>query len=360
MKICLDLLPIPEEYGGSGRYALNLIKGFSELYDLYPNRYIIYLNNIIKKHVSIDNNNFIINSRSFKSKIARIRFEQNKLTKLVNTEEFDVFHAIANILPLKINAEKTKLITTVHDLLFLKNPSRYPITKYKYYKHYVSKTIKISHRIIVDSEYTKNDIETYFPEEKEKVRVIPLAPDPIFQPEGEKSQMGDFILTVATLEPGKGFEDLLTALEQTFRERKIKLFIAGPEGWKNKSIKKKISSLNKNHDRIKLLGFIPDPELAKLYRSAKLFIYPSLQEGFGFPVIEAMASGIPVLVPDTDHYRKITDGKTAYFNPKIKDNLLLKINKILSSKQNNSNALAWVNQYTWKDIAKKTLEVYKE
>ncbi|MCK4666980.1 glycosyltransferase family 4 protein [Candidatus Dependentiae bacterium] len=360
MKICLDLLPIPEEYGGSGRYALNLIKGFSELYGLYPNKYIIYLNSIIKKHVSIDNNNFIINSRSFKSKIARIRFEQNKLVKLVNTEEFDVFHAIANILPLKINAEKTKLIATVHDLLFLKNPTRYPITKYQYYKHYVSKTISISHKIIVDSEYTKNDIETYFPEEKEKVRVIPLAPDPTFRPDGDNVQTEDFILTVAALEPGKGFEDLLTALEQTFRERKIKLFIAGPKGWKNKKIMKKILNLNKAYNGIKLLGFIPNQELAKIYRSARLFIYPSLQEGFGLPVIEAMASGIPVLVPDTDHYRKITGGKTSYFNPKIKDDLFLKINKIISSEQNNSNALTWVNQYTWKDVAKKTLEVYKE
>ncbi len=360
MKICLDLLPIPEEYGGSGRYALNLIKGFSELYDLYPNKYIIYLNSIIKKHVSIDNNNFIINSRSFKSKIARVRFEQKKFVKLVNAEQFDVFHAIANILPLKINADETKLITTVHDLLFLKDPARYPITKYKYYKHYVSKTIKISHRIIVDSEYTKKDIETYFPEEKEKVRVIHLAPDPIFRPDGDKVQTEDFILTVATLEPGKGYESLLIALKPIFAERKIKLFIAGPEGWKNKSIKKKISSLNKNHDRIKLLGFIPDPELAKLYRSAKLFIYPSLQEGFGFPVIEAMASGIPVLVPNTEHYQKITGGKVSYFNPEISDDLFFKINKILSSKQSNNNALNWVNQYTWKDVAKKTLEVYKE
>ena len=360
MKICLDLLPIPEEYGGSGRYALNLLKGFSELSGTYPNKYIIYLNTTIQKYITVGGANFVINAKTFKSKISRIRFEQNKLVKLVDAEEFDVFHSIANILPLKINAKKTKLITTVHDLLFLKNPSRYPITKYKYYKHYVSKTITISHKIIVDSEYTKKDIETYFPEEKEKVRVIPLAPDPIFRPDGEKTQMGDFILTVATLEPGKGFENLIIALEQIFKERKIKLFIAGPKGWKNKTIIKKISNLNKNHNQIKLLGFIPDQELAKLYRSAKLFIYPSLQEGFGLPVIEAMASGVPVLVPDTNHYRKITGGKVSYFNPKIKDDLFLKIDKVLSSEQNNSNALTWGNQYKWKDVAKKTLEVYKE
>ncbi len=360
MKICLDLLPIPEEYGGSGRYALNLLKGFFELSDIYPNKYIIYINKNIKKYLAIDDNNFIINSKTFKSKIARIRFEQNKLVRLVNIEEFDVFHAIANILPLKISAKKTKLITTVHDLLFLKNPHRYPIIKSKYYKYYVSKTIAISHRIIVDSEYTRKDLETYFPEVKAKVRVIPLAPDPIFQPKGEKMQNKNFILTVAALEPGKGFEDLLNALEQISEEKKIKLFIVGPKGWKNKSIIKKISSLNKKYCKVKLLGFIPDQELAKLYRSAKLFVYPSLHEGFGFPVIEAMASGIPVLVPNTNHYQKITGGKVSYFNPKISDDLFLKIDKILSSKQDNNNALTWVNQYTWKDVAKKTLEVYKE
>ncbi|MDD3626312.1 MAG: glycosyltransferase family 1 protein [bacterium] len=333
------------------------MKAFPEHPDFKKHEFFVYYSNQIHDYIKDIDPAFKLRRFNLRSIPQRIIFEQNRLKNEIIKDKIDVFHSVANILPLNIKDTGIKLVTTIHDLLFLNDPDRYPFVKVKYYKKFVSKTIKLSHEIIIDSIYTFNDFKKFFPDTLNKLTVVPLAPDPVFYSEKTPDYTGEkFILTVSALEPGKGFHFLLENLTEILKEKKLKLFIAGPEGWKNTDLIKNISQ--NFSDFIEILGFLPDQDLAMLYQTTSLFIYPSLEEGFGLPVIEAMASGAPVLLPNTEHYKKISGNNAFFFEPGNKKSFIDSVKSSLDNFSQKEPAQMFTKQYSWKEITSKVMEVY--
>jgi glycosyltransferase involved in cell wall biosynthesis len=141
--------------------------------------------------------------------------------------------------------------------------------------------------IFVNSRYTGRDVVELLGVPEERVRLAPPGIDREFDPEGGRADLGGpYVLAVATLEPRKNLETLLRA--QPLLDPSLRLAVAGPGGWGPK--------LKLDRERVLALGYVEGEELARLYRGAEAFVFPSRFEGFGIPVLEAMASGVPTVV----------------------------------------------------------------
>jgi glycosyltransferase involved in cell wall biosynthesis len=198
----------------------------------------------------------------------------------------DVFHFSDWMYP----AQQAGLrATTVHDLVPLRFPDWVePETRRLHGRKYENAAATCD-RIFVNSGFTGWEVVDLLGFPQEKVRVAYPGIDPRFSPEGEAADLGGpYVLAVSTLEPRKNLPALVAAFA-LLRERhpELTLAIAGLEGWEREPLAA---------EGVRLLGFVSDDELARLYRGAAAFAYPSRFEGFGIPVVEAQASGVPVVV----------------------------------------------------------------
>jgi glycosyltransferase involved in cell wall biosynthesis len=179
--------------------------------------------------------------------------------------------------------------------------------KMRLWQHiFVANAVRIADAIITISESTKRDILRLFPYDGERIHVTPLSVDQKFRPTHSKPETArvrakyslprQFILYVGTIEPRKNVSGTAKAYSMLPAElrKKYPLIIAGSKGWYAESILEEIRTLGISDD-IRLTGFVDDRDLPTLMAMAELFVFPSLYEGFGYPVLEAMASGVPVI-----------------------------------------------------------------
>jgi glycosyltransferase involved in cell wall biosynthesis len=179
--------------------------------------------------------------------------------------------------------------TTIHDLVPLRFPDWVePATLRMHGPKYLH-AAQTCDRIFVNSRFTAGEVVDLLGVSPERIVVAPPGIDPLFRPDGERADLGTpYVLAVGTLEPRKN----LPALAEAFavvrqRHPELTLAIAGLDGWEDRPIEA---------EGIQLLGYVSDEELARLYRGAAAFAYPSRFEGFGIPVVEALASGVPAVV----------------------------------------------------------------
>jgi glycosyltransferase involved in cell wall biosynthesis len=179
--------------------------------------------------------------------------------------------------------------TTVHDLVPLRFPDLVEPETVRMHGPKYAHAARTCDRIFVNSHFTGGEVVELLEVPEERVRVAYPGIDPVFRAEGEAADLGGpYVLSVATLEPRKNLPALLAAFT-LLRERRpeLTLALAGLEGWEERPL---------GGEGVRLLGFVSDEELARLYRGAAAFAYPSRFEGFGMPVVEALASGVPAVV----------------------------------------------------------------
>jgi glycosyltransferase involved in cell wall biosynthesis len=169
------------------------------------------------------------------------------------------------------------VVLTVHDLALLRYPEAFPGWHRLYGQTALRTTLRAADAVVAVSEFTKGEIVELTGISPERIRVVPNGVDTVFTREGPAAD-GDYVLTVATLEPRK---NLGRAVEAA-RLAGVELRVVGARGWGGVDVPGWV-------------GELPDPELAALYRGARCLLYPSLYEGFGLPVVEAMACGTPVV-----------------------------------------------------------------
>jgi glycosyltransferase involved in cell wall biosynthesis len=198
----------------------------------------------------------------------------------------DVFHFSDWMYPAQRGGVRA---TTIHDLVPLRFPELVqPQTRRMHGPKYEN-AARTCDRIFANSRFTAGEVVELLGVPEERIVVAYPGIDPRFRAEGEKADLGGpYVLTVSTLEPRKNLRALVDAFALLRRRHPdLTLAIAGLEGWGEQP---------PGADRVRLLGFVSDDELARLYRGAAAFAYPSLFEGFGIPVVEALASGVPAVV----------------------------------------------------------------
>ena len=260
------------------------------------------------------------------------------------------------------------IVTTVHDLTPLKYPQAFDksaIVSFKRNLYWVKKQAKF---IIVDSKRTRKDlIREGFNEEK--IKVIYLGVSKKFKPVKDKKKIeeikkkygikGDYILSVGTLEPRKNTKRVIDVFTQ-LTAHNSQLVLVGKHGCGNQSK----SQITNHKSQIIFTGFIPDTDLPSLYSGAKLFVYPSLYEGFGLPVLEAMACGCPVITSNVSSLPEVAGNAALLVNPKSTKEIKKAMEKLLTSEKLRKSlvkkGLTQAKKFSWKKTARQTLEVYKE
>ncbi|HET7759215.1 MAG TPA: glycosyltransferase family 1 protein [Gaiellaceae bacterium] len=179
--------------------------------------------------------------------------------------------------------------TTVHDLVPLRHPEWVEPETVRMHGPKYEHAARTCDRIFVNSRFTGREVVELLGVPDERIRVAYPGIDPIFRPDGTAADLGGpYVLAVGTLEPRKNLPALVDAFAVLRRRRpELQLALAGLEGWEERPLAA---------DGVRLLGFVSDEELARLYRGAAAFAYPSRFEGFGMPVVEALASGVPAVV----------------------------------------------------------------
>ncbi len=232
------------------------------------------------------------------------------------TGDIDLFHATDFTLP--PTRRKTRTVLTIPDLSYERYPSETMPGMLKYLQTVVPRSIERADHVIAISETTRADLVDLYGVPPEKVSAIPLGVDPRFStgrtPEQvrhlrEKYRLpeGPFVLTVGTMQPRKNHRRLIEAfyrLPESLRMA-FTLVIAGGKGWGYDEVEEYVKQLGPDR-RVVFTGFVDDGDLPALYRAATVFAYPALYEGFGLPVLEAMASGVPVLTSNISSLPEVT------------------------------------------------------
>lgn len=254
---------------------------------------------------------------------------------------------------------------TVHDLGFLHHPASYQKTHQWYYQFYTPKFIRRAKTVITVSDFSRKDILERYATPEIKLTVVYNGVKDIFQPLDVDAQAAvkdqftsgdEYFLYAGAIHPRKNLVNLLKAFS-IFKRRlhsSFKLVLAGRLAWKNDAFLDLLKTY-KYKDDVVLTGYVEESELAKLMASAYAFVYPSLFEGFGVPVMEAMKCRVPVLTSKASSMEEITKGAALYFDPQNPAELGEKLMRIYKDEDGRKELIekgaSIAQQYSWKRTA---------
>jgi len=359
---------------GIGKYTLNLILNLSKL-DV-ENQYILYLDNE-------DNDSVLPFKGNIQKKILKPKnyfiYEQFILPRQALRDRLDILHCTANTAPVVIS-KKIKLILTLHDVMFLlpKNiiplsPSLYQRSGRIYRSILVNKIVNRAQKVITDSEYSLKDVERYTHISNKKLCKILLGIDSIFKPIKEKDLLNSirnkynvgnkFILCLGGIEPRKNTTAFIQVLSFLKKEKNLNLLVVGLSEKEKEYFIRTIQVLG-IYEQVKLAGFISDSDLVLLYNAATLFLHATLLEGFGLPILEAFACGVPVITANRGAAAEIAGDSALLVNPIDIKAIIEAVRRILSDEELRCNltikGLERAKQFSWEHTAKETLKIYNE
>lgn len=248
-------------------------------------------------------------------------------------------------------------IITIHDLAFYENPLWYSKLYVLFYKLMTPLCAKTSRFILTVSEFSKKEIYLKLGIPLAKIHVLYNAVSSGFLKPVQKKVSENYILAVSTLDPRKNFRRLVESFVGWENNSNIKLYLVGG---KNSVFANWEIIENEN---IKWLGRVSDEELVSLYQNALCFVYPSLYEGFGIPPLEAMASGVPVIVSDIPPLREVCDKAAIYVDPYDIDDMKLAFSSVVSDitlrQSLVENGKERFVQFSWDKSAEKLAEILK-
>jgi glycosyltransferase involved in cell wall biosynthesis len=304
--------------------------------------------------------------------LVRIAWEQGILPVELKRIQADVVHGLVNVLPL---ATRRPGVVTVHDLSFLRLPELFPPYKRAYLTALCRASVARARQIVAVSRQTAADLSLAWGVDEGRVLVAPNGVDARFSP-GTPVQAAAFRqahalperywLYLGTLEPRKNLSLLLSAFARWRQQASpvdqgVHLVLAGGKGWYYETIFAQVESLGLA-EVVHFPGFIPDELLPAWYRAAELFLYPSRYEGFGLPVVEAMACGTPVICSGAPGVREVAGDAAILVSPDDVDAWVAALamaatQPALRAKLGRAG-LARARQFTWETAAAVTIEAY--
>jgi alpha-1,3-rhamnosyl/mannosyltransferase len=263
-------------------------------------------------------------------------------------------------------------VATVHDLSWLLYPQFHPEARVAFMNTELPKTLRRATHLITDSEFIRQEVIAQLGWQPEKVTSIPLGVDANFHPRTpEQTQPvldtyglthGAYTLCVATIEPRKNIDRLISAhqsLPPSLREQ-FPLVLVGSPGWNSESLHERIQKLA-GHS-LKYLNYVPQEHLCTLFAGARLFAFPSIYEGFGLPVLEAMASGCPVLISRNTCLSEVGGAAAWQVEPldidDIRDGLVHALQETQWRTEAITQGLQLANALTWKCCYERTRALY--
>lgn len=373
MRIGIDARAIYKNLDGIGRYSLNLIRAIARIDR--KNEYVIFRNSLFDETI-VDSPNFREVRIGFPALSLRTAFY---LGHLVKKENVDLFHSLFFIAPiLGIN----NLVVTVHDLMALNFPGFFSgrnllESKYAYlfHKYMVPRAISCSKKLIAVSNSTKADLERSFGINPDRISVTYEAADPVFHKIEDADALEicrrevqlpkNFILYVGNTKPYKNISTLLKAFKlfKGMVDSDYVLVLAGKRDRFYQTTLQIVKELELL-PHVKFLNTFTDKELPLFYNLAKLFVFPSLCEGFGLPPLEAISCGTPVIASNSASLPEVVGESAILVEPNDVNGFAKAMKDVLTDEglrmQMSRKGIEQGKKFSWEKTAKETLNIYKE
>lgn len=364
MKIGIDARPLSgDRPTGIGIYLHNIISYINQ-FDT-TNEYILYSNKPINLRFSPNKN---ITTKVTDGKIGTF-WLRYKLPRQIKKDMLDIFWGTEHFLPKSVKGVQS--ILTVHDLSLLINPSWGTKRNAFFQNIYAPKSIREAGKIIAVSESTKKDIIEKIHIPSDIITVVYNGGSSIqaaskfegtLNIEEKFGIKGKFFLYLGTLEPRKNVETLIDAFDLIASQHDVSLVVAGGLGWKYEPLLAKIENL-KSKIRIIRTGYIGVEDKVALFKQAQAVVYPSLYEGFGIPVLEALENGVPVITTRNSSLPEVGGSVALYIdNAKDFEALASQMINVLNLSREEREKLIQdgykqAKKFSWEKCAKETLEV---
>lgn len=280
----------------------------------------------------------------------------------------DIFLEITNVLPA---FSPKKSIYMIHDLAYKFFPESYSKYELLMNESNMKSSLKRAEYLIFTSNANRDDFYKFYNFPKDKTRIVPLGYDKkiykvINKPKNILKLKSPYFLFVGRLEKRKNVANIIEAFS-LFKQKNNtahKLVLVGKKGYGYEKIIQKINSFSELKKEIIVPGYLNDKDLAHLYSASDAFIFPSLYEGFGIPVLEAMASGIPVLTSNIPTLKEVAGDGALYVDPKNTNDIADGIENIISNKKKRSDSIKKgvlnIKKYSWENTAKEVFNIIKE
>ncbi|MCS7287054.1 MAG: glycosyltransferase family 1 protein [Anaerolineae bacterium] len=364
MRIGIDARMAYYSKAGIGRYVINLVKALRELNP--PEEFFIFQSR---------KDRTLLASPPFKTAYlwtpSHHLLEQVTLPLELWPHRLTLLHSPDFIPPFRFPGLS---VITVHDLAFLIYPQILTKESIRYYGQ-IEEAVERADHIIAVSHWTKKDLVERLGVPEAKITVIYEAAEEIYRPINSREAFFKvreffglnerFILFVSTIEPRKNVPTLLKAF-RILRERcreEVKLVLVGGKGWLSENVFEMVDRLNLRRE-VLFLGFVPAEKLLYLYNAASLLAHPAIYEGFGLPILEAMACGLPVVASNAASIPEVTGSAAVLVDPEDEEALAAAMRRILKepefAQELREKGLKRASIFSWKKTAAQTLEVYRK
>lgn len=365
----VDYTPAYAQYAGIGRLVRNQIAALAQIDT--RNEYKLF---VAGKH---DASDIAPNMRIYRSRISDVWLARiwHRLHLPVPMNywlgKLDLFHATDFVLPPLLSS--TKALLTVHDLTFIRSPGAAPEKLVNYLNRVVPDSLARATHIIADSEATKSDLIEIYRVAPADISVVLSGVEVRFFEKSvltplirQKYHLPDapYLFSVGTVQPRKNYTRAIEALKLVRDEGlDIHYVISGGKGWSDNPIHQKVRDLGLQ-DFVHFVGFVDEDDLPAMYQAARVVLYPSLYEGFGLPILEAMAGSVPVVTSDISSMPEVAGDAALLVDPFSVPELADSIRRITESDTLRAeliaSGLARAHAFTWEKSARSLKQVYDQ
>ena len=324
--MALDVSPLALTKAGTARYITSLLAG-------------------LESESSLEIRRYSFGGAGRLRRVARDAVWYAALPRKARRDQVDVLHCTTMRAPFR---SRVPLVVTIHDLAVLRHPQAFNRWTRRYSAFALPRVARAADAIVVVSEFAFDEVRELLRVPAERIRVIPNGVGPPFQPEGPRED-GSYVLAVSTLEPRKNLPRLIEGFRRAGLDG-LELRLVGDEGW---------GDVRVGGAGIRRLGGVDDEELARLYRGAACVAYVSLYEGFGLPVLEAMACATPVVAPAGRPYNEFAQGVAFEVDPLDPDSIAHGLRQAVASGRQPVGALRAAD-FSWDRAVQAHVELYRE
>jgi glycosyltransferase involved in cell wall biosynthesis len=364
MRFCVDAHAIGRNLTGNEVYVRNLLQGFAAQDG--QSEFIAYISEAGAERQLPGRFQW---RRVSANPFVRLGYEMNRH---LERDRPDLVH-VQYTAPFRC---RTPIVVSVHDVSYLEHPEYFPPARVAQLKLTVAHTVRRAACVIAPSEFSARRIRDAYGTSPERIRAVPIAVSSAFRPlprEAARAQVDarfrighPYLLMVGDLQPRKNQIGLIRAFEQLLREHPDlphRLVLAGKDSWYADRIRNAAAN-SPAASRILFAGPVTDAELLSLYNGCDLFVFPSFYEGFGLPILEAMACGRAVACSSATAMPEVADGAALVFDPYSMPEMVRAMRDLLLDTQLRVRmerlGLQRAHIFRWEETARKTLSIYYE
>ncbi|MCG9966624.1 glycosyltransferase family 4 protein [Pelotomaculum terephthalicicum JT] len=373
MRIGINALQLTARNSGIGQYIYNMI---SSLISLNINEYYLYLSRGNARPEWLGQRGVDIKEIPFckEQVILRNLYELFYLGQDLSRDDLSVYWSPDTKIPLLI-PKNIPFVVTVHDLAIIKEPETYKYSRVVYWRRLFQHAIQKSSYVVAISQTTRNDLIELMDVSPEKIKVVyngvsaqfkPVENTNILMRVAKKYCLPEkFLLFVGLFSPRKNIAGILRAFSILKNEYQIphRLVMVGEKGWRYRADLELVQSFGLEK-QVFFPGFVEDEDLPAVYNLADVFVFPSLYEGFGLPVLEAMACGIPVVTSNISALPEVVGKAGILVNPHEPEEIATGIHRLISNKKLSSElakaGLKRSRHFLWENAARELLKVFRE